>query len=619
MKKLLIALLTLVMVLSIGGGLVACNTDKNLDLTTGTWGPAGDNDPEDAYTVTPDGKGAMEVKYKHTSAWQGTKNMLAQFDEQELAKAKTLMFTASADKEVYIMVKFEMKKTDSPDVEIPLTLGTTEKTYRTDLSAADLSNVLRVLIFADPLNGGESQGTLNFKSLYLTAKDNTAGVTELHADINVGGTPNVITANNTKVINWFDGKNGKVYDVSSQNEVNTIKYTKVFDTSYFPLQATVSGDLSAFKTFRITLKGAAGQRILVKPFNNNAFEKMVDLDGTEQEEIIDLTKAEVDANQNLMLFAAPGSDEGTGTFQILHAEFSTEAAPVVGPIENENLNTITATDKKISKWYAEDAYTINVEQGNVTATIGRNDGWAQLKADVTGTAISGMTHLKVTLTGVNGVPFVLKDWNNTEYDYDGRSATQAVPTTNEVTVMMAVPSGDYSATKALIIFVNVGDSKVDNCTVTVSAEFVVQHPVNTITTDNAKVTQWYDASGEGKFTTTVNQDGTVTVVKKANQSFSMLSADVTGADLATLKSVKITLRGVQGVPFILKDYNGKEHKVENANVPTTDEYTATFDMEAGDKTYTDTLTIGIMINWDAAVDYTFTIVEVEFVATQVQP
>ena len=80
--------------------MVACNTDKNLDLTTGTWGPAGDNDPEDAYTVTPDGKGAMEVKYKHTSAWQGTKNMLAQFDEQELAKAKTLMFTASAGKEV---------------------------------------------------------------------------------------------------------------------------------------------------------------------------------------------------------------------------------------------------------------------------------------------------------------------------------------------------------------------------------------------------------------------------------------------------------------------------------------------------------------------------------------
>lgn len=602
MKKLLIALLTIIMVLSIGGGLVACNI-KPIDITVGDWGPNSTDDPEDAYVVTKGANGGIEIQCDSVGNWMGTRNVL-NVDAKTYAKVNVLMFTASADTDnLYVMFKFEFNG-GAPAVEVPVVLTTTATTYRVDLTNIDMTKVFRVLIFVDPLNGAKNcNAKLTIPSMYLTDKDATANVTELHADVAMAGVPNAITSSDRFIRNWYDRMSGKVYTVTESQGVYTVNYTKKYDTSYYGLQALVTGDMTSFKTFRITLKGTAGETVLVKPFNANAFEQLVTFDGTEQEIVIDITKADVDATQPIIIIAAPGSDVGTGTFQILSTELSTEAAPVV---EDPKLNTITDDNKTFGKWFdgGDSVYTVSEASGVYTINYNKTaHEYASVQAKLGGD-LDNIVAVKFVVKGTAGKSALFKPFDNFEQRVEFTGEEQTV----EITVT------GYNKANPIIIMAEGGTAAAEGSFQIIRAEVVKANPnLNTITADNTKVTKWY---GEAVYTITDGENGSVNV-SKSEKGWQQLKADVTGADLANMASFKIVVSGVLNKDIIVKPYDKVEAKYEPSS---EDELTITIDLTGvTDVDYTQTNSILIFFEYaddDAAAS--FVIKSAEFIPATTQ-
>lgn len=559
------------------------------------------------YTVTANNDGSYKVDV-HKKIGAGNWDALISYihgDALKQMKSFKLVVKGTAGKQILVKPfdNFEKRVTlTGENQEVVIDVHTVTEDATKDFSRKDAPTAEnKVCIMGLPdVNTGNDTLTI------ISAEFSTEAVAPV-----VDETVNEITTTNHKITKGWEGLDAGTYTVTADGTALKVEYST---SDYKFLRTYVKGaEIANMKTIVFTVKGTAGDKILFKPFDQNSLEAMLTLTGGDDVVTIDVSAYVADKTfadkAGILLCANPGGAAKTGEFKLISVEFSANAAPV-----DPNLNTITNANKAITKWYGEDVYTITHNQ-NGTATVAKSEaGWQQLKADVKGADIANFTLLRVKLSSVNGVPFVVKCWDNTEYCYDGRDNCP-IPTTNDVVVEVAVPAGDYSVTKTLLVFINAGEhTKAEAVTVTISAEF--GNPVNEITSSNKKVIKWY---GESVYTITPNQDGTVSVVKAANGSWAQVKANVTGADIANMKTFKIKIIGDANAPIIIKPYNN--NAVQQEVTCTGEEQEIICDLTKYDGStldYTTELQILIFYNWDGATESNFKIVSAEF-STDIAP
>lgn len=588
-KKIALAiLLSVLMVVSFA--LVACKKDDEptkIDLRTASqW--SNDRD-ETVYDVTNDANGNLVMEYDTNGAYQYVKRTLAEQPEQ-LAKMKTLVFTASTtstSQPPIIILKLEG---GDEAVEIKFEISSTSKTYEWNVSDLHLDTRSRILLFADgPYMS--AQGKLTITEFYFTADEiNTANEITPYVEPTPEAPKNV-TWNEIKAdaltvnAGWYDAGNG-VYTIT-KNSDNSYKFAvtkKNLESHKWPAAlAFIYGDtLKTVKSFKITVKGKAGDKLMVKPFDANTLEKTFTLTGGNDTFAVDV--ASYAASQDRK-FAKPATDDAatadnkvsliyqpevvntTGEFTVISAEFSDE---VIAP--TEVVKEITATDTKVgTDWYSqrEGEYTTTVDNGVVKIDYKKQDAYSAVRAYVKGSAIATMKSITFTLNGPQGKKALLKPFDvnidgvlkETSVTFSGKQESFTIDISRYVT------DKTFDEKVPICIIMEPGDNNVGNeghldiINVEFSTDAApVTEVENTITVDNRAIANntWYD-SGSDVYTTTPNADGSVKVAfQKNGGGYPSVYALVKGADLGSMKSIKFVVKGTKGTNLLLKPFDKNE-------------------------------------------------------------
>lgn len=133
---------------------------------------------------------------------------------------------------------------------------------------------------------------------------------------------------------WVDNNDTVRYEIT-ENEDGTlsVSFTKepasesvgrygYEGASWANMKADISEVYTGQSTFVITVKGTAGQTLLVKPFDDAAFQQSITFNGEEQTLEIDISSAGSDANMSIILFGCGGDPDVSGEFTILASGFA---------------------------------------------------------------------------------------------------------------------------------------------------------------------------------------------------------------------------------------------------------------------------------------------------------
>lgn len=573
MKKLLIPMLTLACGLTVGA-MAACTPTED-DTVGGDisimnfW--AG-NEDEETYTIVNNTDGSLDIKYVKSGAWQYARRSFAYETAEQLAAVNTLvlegtMTTSTNDPVVTLKIEYNG---DIAAKEVTFTMSETSATYEWDLSEADLENASRLVLFAEG-NRVEAEGTIHITKMTLTSDAiNPENDIEDSGEEPVEQVVNEITASDATFNGgWYDSGDS-VYTITKDGDAYDVTYDKKAN-SYASIRAIVTGSAIAdYKTVRLTVQGTAGERVIVKPFDKVEVNHL--LTGGEDEIIVDITGVtDVDYTTELpvLVMIQPGEIDVTGTFTILNAEFSTEEAPEE---EVQQVNTITATDTAIDAgWYdnGDNVYTVTADGTAYDVAYASKTEYAAMKALVTGEAIKDMKSVVLTVQGTAGKEIMLKPFDNntleTRFTFTGEAQELVVD------ISSVVADLDTSAQLPIIIMVEPGVSGASGEFTILSAAFSTEEApededpqvVNTITADNTTINGgWYD-NGDNVYA--ITKDGSaynVAYTKGAAHSYSAMKALVTGAAIADMKTLEITVKGTAGESIIVKPFDKIEKTFE---------------------------------------------------------
>ncbi len=544
------------------------NKDKDVNLSIlnagGSAGWKGNEEDEAGgkiYTCTNTSDGALSISYENAGNWKYARYLMAGAgDAADLQKVNTVVMEGKMESEskAVITLKFEFQESSEVKAkEVTFAMSSTSATYEWDVSAEniDLSKATRMLIFAQ----GELQGvngTLTVSKFTLTSK-------AINADNNVENvtpvqtTAKTITADDKKIdAGWFD-TNAAIpsYTVTKEGTAYKVDYDKY--GGYPAVRALVKGEaIKDMNTLKLTVKGTAGTQLMIKPYDKTELQTTVTFTGENQEVIINVKKpvtADIDytKEQPILLMVAPGVGSAKGTFTIVSAEYSTDLAPV-------SVNTITAANKKVGGWYdgGEGKYSVIAQaDGTYDITKSANGSWAQLKADIKGAALAKMQSFKVVVSGKVGAPIIFKPFGDNAVQKEVRLAegnNVIICDLTKLTVEI-----DPEETYSILVFFD-WDGTENAALKIISAEFA-SGVINQITATDKAVGNWYDADG-GVYTIVNNADETVTVTKaeKENAAWASLKVDVTGAELAKMKTFKVVVTGTEGKKIIVKPFNNNK-------------------------------------------------------------
>ncbi|MBQ8287543.1 MAG: hypothetical protein IJX76_02085 [Clostridia bacterium] len=134
-------------------------------------------------------------------------------------------------------------------------------------------------------------------------------------------------------LTWYDNNEGlgkQYYDITVNADGSVhVAYTKQTaaeaESSWGYSWANMAADVSEVYTDQTKLvlkvQGTAGKTILVKPFDNQTFEKTVTFDGSVQTVTITLNNVPGDAPRSIIIFGDGGAVDTSGSFTILDAYF----------------------------------------------------------------------------------------------------------------------------------------------------------------------------------------------------------------------------------------------------------------------------------------------------------
>lgn len=398
----------------------ACNNEEepaapatSINLISG-WETNSDEDSQ--YTLAPQKDGSLKVTYEKTgSPWQYFKHTLG-YDEADIKNMNTLVMEgvysqcSTSNSEVTLKIEY---LGDIAAQEIKFYMDTTTvKTYEWDVSKLNLDKANRLLIFLD---GASSQGSgeMTIKKLELTHtpvneanKIVPAVAATVDPDTAVSST---ITDTNKKITGWYGATHsrlGKVYELATEGNKTTVTKLVELDTDWTPLCADVKGaELKNMKSFKLVVNGGAGLQIKVQGDGLLVAEEVSALPNSGYTDIICALDNPANLDENttytIQIFFNWDKKHAAGTkasFEIIneYTEFSASPAPV-----KHDLNTITADNKTVAGWYADEAnYTLTVNADkSVTVVKKAACNWNAVKIDVTGAALKDMASFKIVIGG----------------------------------------------------------------------------------------------------------------------------------------------------------------------------------------------------------------------------
>ena len=531
------------------------------------------NESETSYVAYNNNGGDLVIEYETSGQYQYIKRTFID-DLDQLAQVKTLVMKASMaaeSNEPYITLKLEGDVTK----EVTFDLAESVATYEWDLSSVDVSKASRLLLFAEGVSFSAT-GEIDVKEFYLTtaAINQSNNVEQPGEDVDYSW--NEITAT-SKTVNagWYDAADG-VYSVAKDGTSYKVTATKSKSThEWSGMVALIKGDaLSTMKSFKITLKGTAGESVLVKPFNQNApIETKVTFTGEEQTVIIDVesyashedrdfSEKDLDSLANLnglsndnkvAILALAGATSGTQQFTIISAEFSTEAAPA--PVITEEVTEITATNRKVtSAWYSNNDGFYNFDKDGDAVKVSYTTGdWQYFYANVKGDAIANMKKLVVELSGEEGTRLLIKPFDAKDAWVTLTGETDTV----EIDITDILSGRDFTAAQKIVVFV-----EPEKAASSVTGELTlskVEFSTEAVAVDpNAPTVQsveyggdltlnannyWHDG-GDGKWTASASE-GIWTATYPAGNNWSQLVTEIKLGD-AKMNYVVLEVKGTQG-------------------------------------------------------------------------
>ncbi len=461
-RKIVLALLLVVLIVSSALLVVACNQTLRIDLTTASeWS----NFDTGIYTISNDSAGKLVMSYDKTDTYQLVKRTMVE-KKEDLDKVQTLVIKISADTEAeepILTLKFE-GGTETP--EITFLISSTEKTYEWDVSDLGVSSQARLLLFADA-GYTDVKGTITISEFYFTSEPVNEENKIVAYQEPAGNPPTTvewseITAEDPAVdAGWYDAGRGVYKPTKNSDGTFTVSAQKGKHERYRyeGLWTYIYGAndvMQGFKSFKLTVKGAKGTAFGVKPFDAIEEKGILDEDDVEQTIWVDITSyfggdaernfakttdaTDAKGENKIGIFWQTGVLGVSGEFTIVSAEFSTEAAPI-----KHNVKEITATDTKADAgWYdhGDGAYTItpNSDGSYKVAYDKGSFGWAFLETYVKGAALKDMTSLTVKVKGESGLRLLVKPYDKKDcwIDLDGTEQTQTFD-------ISGITGVDYSA------------------------------------------------------------------------------------------------------------------------------------------------------------------------------
>ena len=442
-KKISLSILLLVVMVSALVLGVACEKPiTKIELkNTEYWGPASSDAEETNMIKATKSGNDLVINYTEKKEWTGIAYTLNYHEPEVLKTMKTLVIKAkmTSDNVVNPSMMFKM---DVLAKEVSVKGTTTETTYEWDVSEMDLSTETWFIIFPDAGVAG-STGTITISEIYLTVDEENADNDVSKSPVTNLITPNPVTPNWQEVKadaltigGWVDASGYDVYDVKAEGDGYKVNVNKRIGTgAWSALISYVHGETSVFQTlksFKIKVKGTAGQAILVKPFDTN--ETRVELDGTEQEVIIDIIDITENASNDysektdptnlnkVVIMALPGAAKGTTSFEILSAEFSTAEAPDAGIRYNggQMLDFNSRwRDNGDGKW------TTALNEGVWTLSYAAGHSWASVTTKLKlGGEVMNYVYAEVKVP--EGKPFILKFADGNEASVTGTGDWQVI-------------------------------------------------------------------------------------------------------------------------------------------------------------------------------------------------
>ncbi|MBU1020277.1 MAG: hypothetical protein KJ847_03615 [Firmicutes bacterium] len=359
-------------------------TDVVVDFTIDGWV---DNDGG-LYTFTPtDGKNVVTYTRTANQGWAFIKNMF----DMDLSNHNTIEMVVKGTLGAQLIIK----PNDKSAFEQTITFDGTEQTFTFTLNEAPLM----VLIFVDPVNA----------SLTGTFEIISAKVMYVEPGLEVAS-------------DWVDNDGG-IYTITEEGTSTDISYVRTSGQAWAFIKNEFVGDMSAYNTITMVVKGEAGKQLLIKPNDKNIFEQTVTFTGNEQILTFTLTETPV----KILVFVDPILASLTGSFEILSTKLSyVEPAPLdqevdvdftLGWVDNDGgIFTFTPTDGK------------NV----VSYTRASDKAWAFMKYTFEDNLANHNT-ITMVVKGENGKQMLIKPNDNSAFEqtvtFDGTEQTVVITMT----------------------------------------------------------------------------------------------------------------------------------------------------------------------------------------------
>lgn len=615
MKKLLVLMLAVLMCLTLAVA-VACEPEVpgkvELDIAKGWKG----NDEEVTYSVSE--TNGTVISYEKSGEWQYCRRVFLNETPEDLAKVKTLVMTGKMSAETHkVTLKFEyngeVKLDEGVRNEVTFTMSETEATYEWDVSKLKIDQAARILLFAEGSRKA-GNGTITISKMILTEDAITEAndVTKQKITIPDHDVNEITDKNHSFNANWYDSGD-EAFTATTADGKTTVK--KLAGGGWASLRVDVKGaEIANMKSLRVTFKGAKGDYIIVKPFDNGACEAKMEgnVTGGLDTIVCDITPAlaDFDATKTYTIFIMYNWDAATpSTFTIESAEFSATPA-----------NAITAENGDVTRWYdnGDGNFTLAEKDGKITVTKAANGSWSSIKADVIGSGLATNKYIRAKLSDVKGDVICLKIEGN---GVSKEVKIEPASTKESVEMILDLSEIELDVTKVynVLIMFNWDATEetslvIDSVKFSASGEPTVDPKdyVNDITAASGKVINWYD-DGANKFTV-VEKDGRAEVSKVAGGGWTQLKVNFSGEGLATRKYFRIVLSGIKDDDIIVKYEKAQGDAVEAKREPSaTDKAVLVLDLNK--YTFDATKTYNIMIFFafdDNAPAASFVIESAEF-------
>jgi hypothetical protein len=335
--------------------------------------------------------------------------------------------------------------------------------------------------------------------------------------------------------NWLDNDN--VYEIQKDAESGKVSISYADRTnSWAFIKVNFEGNLSLHNAIKMVVKGVDGTQLIIKPNDNGAFEKTVDLDGTEQEVILPVVDP-----KNLLVFIDPINGSSSGSLEIVSAVVTYDLSTV------ELENWVDNGDGVYTFEDVEDGVKVTYDKGDYSYPAMRVELDAPLKY---------YNAFTIVVKGEAGKSILVKPNDKFEHriDFTGEEQT--------LTIMMN--EDPYK----VIIMAEGGTTNVSGNFTIISAEF--SYIKETLDLND----NWVDNDGE-VYTITSSDDGYVISYEDREAAWAFIYVEYEGftRDHTTLE---VVVNGEAGKQLIIKP-NDKGYLEQTVDL-TGEDQTVTFNM-----------------------------------------